>query len=76
MIFKSGYIPPAIGVLLIIASLGYLIDSSANFLLSNYADYREIFAFVVGIAGVVGELSFCLWLLFNVGKISEIKLSV
>ena len=69
LIFKSGYIPKIIGIFLIIASLGYLTDSFANFLLDNYSDYKEIFMLIVVIPGVIGELSFTLWLLIRGGKI-------
>ena len=36
LIFKSGYFPKILGVLFIIASLGYLIDSFSHVLIANY----------------------------------------
>lgn len=72
LIIKSDYIPKILGVLLIIAAFGYLIDSFANFLLSNYSDYQTIFMLIVVIPGIIGELSFTLWLIWKGGKISEI----
>jgi hypothetical protein len=74
LIFKSSYIPKILGVLLILSSLGYLIDSFANFLLPNYADYETIFLLLVAIPGIIGELSFTLWLLLKGTKIPEIKM--
>ncbi len=71
LIFKSGYIPKFIGILLVIASLGYLIDSFANVLLVNYTDYEAIFMLIVVVPGVIGELSFTLWLLLKGRKITE-----
>ena len=65
LIFKSGYIPRIIGVLLVIAGFGYLADSFANFILINYNDYKNVFQAVVIIPGVVGELSLTFWLLFK-----------
>lgn len=73
LIYKSGYMPKILGLLLVIASVGYLIDSFANFLLANYADYEDIFLIIVAVPGVIGELSFTLWLLFKGGKIQEVK---
>lgn len=73
LIFKSEYIPGFIGVLLLIAGLGYLIDSFANFLLPNYADYASIFMLIVVVPGVIGELSFTLWLLLKGSKMPEIE---
>jgi hypothetical protein len=65
LVFKSGYIPKILGVLLIVASLGYLIDSFASFLLPNYDHYEAIFALVVFLPAFIGELSMCLWLLIK-----------
>lgn len=65
LIFKSGYIPKIFGILLIIASIGYLTDSFANFLLLNYTEYKNIFLLVVAVPGVIGELSLTFWLLLK-----------
>ena len=73
LIFKSGFIPRILGILLIVASFGYLIDSFANFLLPNYADYEAIFLLVVVVPGIIGELSLTFWLLLKGAKIPEIN---
>ena len=65
LIFKSGYIPKILGILLIIASVGYLTDSFANILLPNYTDYKNLFLIVVAVPGVIGELSLTFWLLLK-----------
>jgi hypothetical protein len=65
LIFKSAYIPKILGILLIVASIGYLIDSFANFLLPNYKDYKDIFLMIVVVPGIIGELSLTFWLLFK-----------
>lgn len=65
LIIKSSYMPRILGVLLIVASLGYLIDSFANVLLSNYADYETTFLVVVAVPAVIAELSLTFWLLFK-----------
>ena len=65
LIYKSGYVPKFIGGLLLIASLDYLLDSFANFLLPNYNDYKNIFQLIVIVPGIVGELSLTFWLLFK-----------
>lgn len=71
LILRSGCIPGILGVLLMIASLGYLIDSFANFLLPDYADYETIFMLIVVVPGVIGELSLTLWLLLKGAKLPE-----
>jgi hypothetical protein len=72
LILKSNYIPKILGVLLILSSLGYLIDSFANFLLPNYADYQTIFLLLVAVPGVIGELSLTLWLLIKGTKVQPV----
>jgi len=65
LIFKSNYIPNSLGLLLIIASLGYLIDGFANLFMYNYTDYKDIFAIIVIMPAVIGEFSFTVWLLIK-----------
>ena len=71
LIVKSGYIPKFIGVLLFLASGGYLADSFAHILLSDYEKYKDLFSMIVIVPGVIGELSLTFWLLFKAGKLSE-----
>ncbi len=58
LVFKSGYIPKILGVLLMIGCFGYLIDSFATLLLPNYQLSVTIFTFW-------GEILFPLWLLIK-----------
>jgi len=60
LVYKSGYIPGILGVLLIIASLCYLTQSFGNILLPKY---EGIFA-TIGLLSIV-ELAFPLWLLIK-----------
>jgi hypothetical protein len=61
LIFKSGYFPKVLGVLFMIATLGYLIDSFAHVLLANHKTGAVYFALPIAIA----EIAFPLWLLFK-----------
>lgn len=65
LVFKSDYIPRILGVLLMVASLGYIIDSFANFLSSSYADNEVAFLLIVAIPAIIAELSLTLWLVFK-----------
>jgi hypothetical protein len=60
LVYKSRYIPKILGILLIIASLCYLIQSFGNILLPQY---EEIFA-LVGYLSIT-EIAFPLWLLIK-----------
>ena len=73
LIFKSGYIPKILGVLLIIASIGYLTDSFASFLFANYEVYKDIFQTVVFAPAFIGELAFALWLLLKGVKLQQLS---
>jgi len=71
LIFKSGFLPKAIGVLMQIAGLSYLTDSFALILAPTFAN--RIFPAVL-VPAFVGEASLCLWLLIkgvNVPKWEE-----
>jgi hypothetical protein len=59
LIFKSGYFPKVLGVLFMIATFGYLIDSFAHVLLANHVTGAVYFAVPIAVA----EIAFPLWLL-------------
>jgi Domain of unknown function (DUF4386) len=70
LILKSGYIPRMIGILLLVASCGYLINSFGNFLSSAYKNNSSAFLIFVGGPALVSELSLTIWLLFKGRKAS------
>ncbi len=61
LIFKSRYFPRILGVLFMIASLGYLIDSFSHVLIPNYKTGPVYLAIPIAIA----EIAFPLWLLIK-----------
>jgi len=70
LIYKSGYFPRILGVLVVIAGFSTLIDVSTFFL---FPSYTEIISSVVMVPGAIGEFGFCGWLLIKGAKIPEIK---
>jgi hypothetical protein len=62
LVFRSGFLPRIVGVLLIAAGFGYLADSLTPLLLPNYADVVGRFA---SILLTLGEPVFILWLLIR-----------
>ena len=71
LIFKSGYVPRILGVFLMIAFVGYQIDSFASVLSSNYASNEVLFFVFVAIPAVIAELSLTLWLLIKGTKVEQ-----
>ena len=65
LVFKSGFLPRILGVLLIAACFGYLADSLTPLLLPGYADIVGRFA---SIALTLGEPAIILWLLIRGAK--------
>ena len=63
LVFKSGYFPRILGILLIVTCLGYLMDSLG--ILFPGSEAVSIVSSVLLPAGVIGELSFTFWLLIK-----------
>jgi len=61
LLIKSIHFPKILGVLLIIASVGYLTNSFSNFI-PNYVNISYVYLLL---PAFVAEVSFCLWLLIK-----------
>lgn len=72
MILKSDFIPRILGVFLIVASVGYLIDSFASILSANYVNDKMAFWLIVVTPAVIAEISLTLWLVLKGGKLSTV----
>ena len=66
LVLKSTYVPKIIGVLLVIASLGYLVDGFGRILSPDYGISIALFTFI-------GEVVLLIWLLIKGIKGIEIK---
>lgn len=62
LVLKSGYFPKILGVLLVIACFGYLVDFFTIFL---FPDYAVKISPIVLAPAAIAELSLCLWLLLK-----------
>ena len=62
LVYRSGFLPRILGLLSVVAALGYLANSFTVFLLPQYA---ETLAVVVVVAAVMGELPLAVWLLIK-----------
>ncbi len=64
----SARAPRWLGYLLGIAGVAYVVDTMANALLANYADYAGAFLAMVAVPSIIGEGWFGLWLLTRAGR--------
>ena len=62
LVFKSGFWPKILGILLLLGSLGYLLQSYGHILAPQY---DNILSKVVVILSIPGELAFTIWLLIK-----------
>jgi hypothetical protein len=69
-LFLLGYLsirysafPKLIGLLLVVAASGYVVDSCAKLLLPTYSDFKHIFESIVIFTGILGEFTLTIWLL-------------
>lgn len=60
LLYKSNLFPAILGILMAVASAGYLVESFGNFL---FPGYEVVYTWIVAVTAVIGELSFCLWLM-------------
>jgi Domain of unknown function (DUF4386) len=68
LVLKSGAIPKVLGVLLVLAGAGYVIDTLANALLASYDDYATLFLLIAALPSLIGEGALAIWLLLRGGN--------
>lgn len=73
LLCRSERVGKLIPGLLMIAGIGYLVDTALQFGYADYASIAEISTLVVVLPGIIGELSLTGWLLFKAGKERRIK---
>jgi len=62
LVYKSGFWPRILGILLLLGSIGYLAQSYGHLLAPQYDD---LLATVVVVLSIPGELAFTVWLLWK-----------
>lgn len=63
LVYRSGFLPKILGVLLMLGCCGYLVSFTGNTLMENYGEM--LFAGYVRIPASLGEIGSCLWLLIR-----------
>lgn len=66
LVFKSGFLPKFLGILLMLGCFGYLINFTGNTLVSNYSEMG--IASYIQLPASLGEIGTCFWLLIMGAK--------
>ncbi len=61
LVYKSGFLPKALGVFLMLGCLTYLIDVIGGTIFENYYDYVNTSILIIPAA--IGEIGICIWLI-------------
>jgi Domain of unknown function (DUF4386) len=62
LVYRSGFLPRMLGILMVVSALGYLANSFTGFLVPQYA---ATLAVLVVVTALIGELPLTLWLLIR-----------
>jgi Domain of unknown function (DUF4386) len=73
LIVKSDYAPTILGVLIIIAGLGYVVAYLGRVLLPGYEDYKNVIQLLLAILALPAEFGLTGWLLWTGGKIRPVN---
>lgn len=65
LLVKSELFPRILGYGMVMASLIYVADSAAYFMLTNYTEVEAVFDVLLSGPVVIAELSLCVWLLWK-----------
>lgn len=73
LVFRSGFLPKILGILLMLGCFGYLINFTGNMLVKNYSAIGV--SKFVSLPASMGEIGICLWLLIVGVKQKRQKIS-
>lgn len=65
LIVKSGYAPRILGVLVVVAGLGYVVANLARVLFPGYEDHEGLFLLLLAVVSIPGEFGLTGWLLWR-----------
>jgi hypothetical protein len=61
LVYKSGFLPKLLGILLMAGCIGYLMTFFGGFLYTDF--HKTTFSSIIGMPASIGEIGICLWLL-------------
>lgn len=68
LIIRSRWTWKALGYIVAVAGLAYVVDTAAHSLMRNYGDYETLFITIVAVPSIIAEGWFGLWLLLKGGR--------
>ena len=68
LILSSKIAGRALGIVLTVAGVAYMADTTFYTILPNYSEYENLFLAMVAVPSIIGELAFTIWLLARAGK--------
>lgn len=71
LILKSNFMPKFLGILLLVASMGYIIIHLSHLFLPQYEEVTILSEKIMSIPMTIGELSLGIWLLVKGGNVSK-----
>ncbi len=71
LVYKSGFLPKLLGVLLMVGCFGYLVNFTGNTLIKSYSEMG--IAQYISLPASIGEIGICLWLLIIGVRLKKIK---
>jgi len=72
LVFKSGFLPKILGILLMLGCFGYLINFVGHTLITNYSKIGV--SSYIDLPASIGEIGICFWLLI-IGTRDKIRLT-
>lgn len=68
IVVRSGFVPKILGILILFASVCYIVTNIFNQVVPNYGQYKDIVEMILGLPMAIGELGLAIWLLLKGGK--------
>jgi hypothetical protein len=68
VVFRAVSVPKVFGILILIASVCYIVTNIFNQIVPNYSQYKDAVDMILGLPMAFGELGLAIWLLFKGGK--------
>lgn len=63
LVYEKNWLKKTLAILIALAGVGYMVDTSLLLLLPNYLDFDNFLLTAVATLGIIGELGFTIWII-------------